>query len=67
MPDVRLKFQPGNVVTVSAQEFTDLDRQGLVLEVVSPASAQPTKTVPVKTVSATAEHKPAAKPSAGDK
>lgn len=38
MPDVRTTFQPGIVQTVSEQEYTDLDRQGLVLEVVTAKS-----------------------------
>lgn len=39
MPDIRTTIQPGNVINVSESELLDLDRQGLVLEVVTPAAA----------------------------
>lgn len=59
MPDVRLKFQPGNIQKVSEQEFTDLDRQGLVLEVVTPQAPAPVKPhpVPIKVTSTSGEGK----------
>ena len=52
MPDVRTTFQPGEVRRVSQTEFTDLDRQGLILEVVTGDYLKPpTKTnVTVHTV-----------------
>lgn len=61
MPDVRTTLQPGNITTVSEQEFTDLDRQGLILEVVTgpivpPSQAAPD--VPVKVVSTGSKKKP---------
>lgn len=37
MPEIRTTFQPGNVIHVDEAEFLDLDRQGVVLEVVPPA------------------------------
>jgi hypothetical protein len=43
VPNVRTTIQPGTIQKVTEQEFTDLSRQGLILEVVT---SQP---VPVKT------------------
>ena len=59
MPDVRLKFQPGNIQKVSEQEFTDLDRQGLVLEVITPQAPPSVKPhpVPIKVTSTSGEGK----------
>jgi hypothetical protein len=54
MPDVRTTLQPGNVINVGESEFLDLDRQGLILEVVTGPVVPPSevmKTVPVKVVS----------------
>lgn len=34
MPNVRTTLQPGTVTKVTEQEFTDLDRLGLIQEVV---------------------------------
>lgn len=55
MPDIRTTIKPGEVQTVSDTEFLDLDRMGLVLEVVStpateastpkPAAPKPTPKV----------------------
>ncbi len=56
MPDVRTTFQPGEVVSISEIEFTDLDRQGLILEVVTAAAAPVESTATVK-VTGTAETK----------
>jgi hypothetical protein len=52
MPDVRTTLQPGSISTVSEQEFTDLDRQGLILEVVTQPVSPVTSTAKVKVVSA---------------
>lgn len=52
MPDVRTTLQPGLVSTISEQEFTDLDRQGLILEVVTEPVEPVTETANVKVVSA---------------
>lgn len=65
MHDVRLTFQPGKVVRVSEQEFTDLNRQGLILEEVQPKA--PAKTVPVRTVTTEGSKTPTGNKSAGDK
>lgn len=55
MPDVRLKFNPNQVVSISPQEYTDLSRQGLVVEDhPSDATHEPVKNVTVKTVAASA-------------
>lgn len=35
MPDVRTTNNPGTVITVGDHEYTDLDRMGLILEVVT--------------------------------
>lgn len=37
MPNVRTTIQPGEIISISEIEFTDLNRQGLILEVVSEA------------------------------
>src|SRR3546814_9513318 len=39
VPDIRTTINPGEVKTVSDSEFLDLDRMGLVLEVVTTQSA----------------------------
>lgn len=66
MPDVRTTFKPEEVRSVSASEFLDLDRQGLILEVVTtppaPVKTETSTKVPVKTVSSTDKPTPA-KPS----
>lgn len=52
MPYVRTTIQPGTPIKVSDAELLDLDRQGLVLEIVYPNVGPPaTETVPLKTVS----------------
>lgn len=53
MPDVRTTLQPGTVITVDEQEFTDLDRHGLILEVVTGPVEPVTDTPKVKVVSTT--------------
>lgn len=52
MPDVRTTLQPGIVSKVSEQEFTDLDRQGLILRVETAPVEPVTETANVKVVSA---------------
>lgn len=52
MPDVRTTFKPGEIVFISEQEFTDLDRQGLILEVVTEPVKPVTNTASVTVVSA---------------
>lgn len=52
MPYVRTSFQPGEVRKVDEGEFLDLDRQGLILEVVHPHVGPPAmENVPLTTVS----------------
>lgn len=53
MPDVRTTLQPGTVITVGEQEFTDLSRQGLILEEVHGPVEPVTNTDKVKVVSTT--------------
>lgn len=53
MPDVRTTLQPGTVITVDEQEFTDLSRQGLILEEVHGPVEPVTNTDKVKVVSTT--------------
>jgi hypothetical protein len=53
MPDVRTTLQPGTVITVDEQEFTDLSRQGLILEEVHGSVEPVTETDKVKVVSTT--------------
>lgn len=57
MPDVRTTIQPGTITTVSEQEFTDLDRLGLIQEVVTGPVQAVTNTPVVKVVSTTAVKK----------
>lgn len=47
MPVVRTTITPGEVRSCSKTEFTDLQRQGLILEIVTetPAPASPAKAV----------------------
>lgn len=53
MPDVRTTLQPGTITTVSEQEFTDLDRLGLIQEVVTGPVQAVAETPKVKVVSTT--------------
>lgn len=54
MPHVRTTIQPGEILPISEAELTDLDRQGLILEIVHPHVGPPaTENVPLKTVSTT--------------
>lgn len=53
MPNVRTTVNPGEIISVSETEFTDLDRQGLILEVVS--AAVPVESTTTVTVTGTSE------------
>lgn len=58
MPVVRTTITPGEVRSCSKSEFLDLQRQGLILEVVTETPA-PTPAPVVKAVSNTTTAKPA--------
>ncbi len=51
MPDVRTTLQPGTITTVDQQEFTDLDRLGLIQEVVTGPVEPVADTATVKVIS----------------
>lgn len=51
MPDVRTTLQPGTITKVSEQEFTDLDRLGLIQEVVHGSVEPVTNTTTVRVTS----------------
>jgi len=55
--DIRTTMQPGTVIKVDESEFLDLDRLGLVLEVVHGPVEPVTNTATVKVVS-TSKAKP---------
>lgn len=55
MPDVRTTLQPGTVTKVTEQEFTDLDRLGLIQEVVYGPVEPVTNTATVKVTSTKAK------------
>lgn len=53
MPNVRTTIKPGEIMVITDREFVDLDRQGLILEVVS--EAVPVETTATITVTGTSE------------
>lgn len=48
MPDIRTTMQPDTVITVDEAEYLDLDRQGLVREVVTAPKVETAKAAPAK-------------------